>query len=411
MAKRKEEKIDYCPQVTSRIILNEIQKDLKKTKNSNTNILLSPLSFHAVLNMMAAGATGDTLYQMLRFLGVRDINDLSSKFLNMATVIENNSNGGPDLSFLNGMWVAHTHEIRDSFKHLTNTLYKIEPKIVDFKLKNEVVEDVNTWAESASRGLIKDILQPKHIRDETTVLLANALYFKGTWKFNEERTRDKDFYLLNGDTISVPFMTGCDNFTYGSFEGYQVTKIPYEFGKKGDNKEFSMFIFLPTEKNGLPSLLEKVDSDPKFFTQKFDLRYVSLNAFYIPKFKFTYTAMKQIIRTMKEMGLTLPFSKECIEITEIVKTEGSFFINRIIQKAFIEVNEKGTEAAAVTVVSDDDMGCSMYDEPPRQKFVADHPFLFMVREDVSNLVLFTGAVLNPSNDHSDNNSSSDSDDN
>ncbi|KAG5613154.1 hypothetical protein H5410_024435 [Solanum commersonii] len=360
--------------------------------------------------MTAVGARGDTLDQMLRFLDVRDINDLNSKFLNMATVIESNSNGGPDLSFLNGMWVAHTHEIRDSFKHLATTLYKIEPKIVDFKLKQAVVKDVNTWAESASKGLIKDILKPNNIRDTTKVLLANALYFKGTWNFDEERTIDKDFYLLNGDKISVPFMTGCDNFTYGSFEGYQVAKIPYEIGKNGDNKDFSMSIFLPNEKDGLPSLLEKVNSDPKFFTRKFNLWSASLDAFYIPKFKFTYTAMKQVVRTMKEMGLTLPFSKECREITEIVKPDGPFFVNGIIQKAFIEVNEKGTEAAAVTVLSDDDMGCSMY-EAPRPRFVADHPFLFMVREEVSRLVLFTGAVLNPSNDHSDAISSSDSDDN
>lgn len=135
MAKRKAEKIDYCPQLTSRIILKEIQKELENTKNSNTNFLLSPLSFHAVLNMTAAGAKGDTLNQMLRFLGVRDSSDLSSKYLNMANVIERNSNGGPDLSFLNGMWVAHTHEIRESFKHLASTLYQIEPKVVDFKLK------------------------------------------------------------------------------------------------------------------------------------------------------------------------------------------------------------------------------------------------------------------------------------
>ncbi|TMW88482.1 hypothetical protein EJD97_018513 [Solanum chilense] len=389
MAKRKEEKIDCCPQVTSRIILKEIQKEFKKTKNSNTNILLSPLSFHAVLNMTAVGATGDTLDQMLRFLGVRDINDLNSKFLNMIHVIESHSNGGPDLSFVNGMWVAHTHEIRDSFKHLANTLYKIQPKIVDFKLREEVAEDVNIWAESASRGLIKDILKPKHITNDTTVLLANALYFKGRWDFDEERTIDREFYLLNGDMISVPFMTGCDNFTYGSFEGYQVAKIPYEIGKNGDNKD--------------------VNSDPKFFTQKFNLWSESLDAFYIPKFKFTYTAMKQIIRTMGEMGLTLPFDKHCMELTEIVKPEGPFFVNRIIQKAFIEVNEKGTEAAVVTVVSDDDMGCSLY-EVPSPRFVADHPFLFMVREEVSRLVLFTGAVLNPSIDHSDANSSSDSDD-
>lgn len=169
------------------------------------------------------------------------------------------------------------------------------------------------------------------------------------------------------------------------------------------------FIFLPNEKKGLPTLLEKANSDPKFFTQTFNLRSELLDAFYIPKFKFTYTAMKQIIRTMEDMGLTLPFSPKCEEITGIVSPQGPFFVSRIIQKAFIEVNEKGTKAAAVTVVCDDDMGCSMYEEPPRPSFVADHPFLFMVREDVSKLVLFTGAVLDPSQEGSDIDDSSDDD--
>ncbi|KAM3237280.1 hypothetical protein P3S67_011702 [Capsicum chacoense] len=232
MAKQIEEKVDSCELVTSRIILKEIQKEVKKTKNASTNILLSPLSLHAVMNMMPAGATGDTLNQMLQFLGCRDIAELNSKFANMAAVLSSNSNGGPDLSFLNGMWVAHTHQLRDSFKELAISLYKIEPKVVDFKLKEEVVKDVNTWAESASRGLIKDILKPDHIKEETKVLLANALYFKGTWKFDEKYTTDKYFHLLNGDKISVPFMTVCNEFTYGSFKGCQVVKIPYDIGKE-----------------------------------------------------------------------------------------------------------------------------------------------------------------------------------
>ncbi|MCD7460516.1 hypothetical protein HAX54_043682 [Datura stramonium] len=222
--------------------------------------------------MTAAGARGDTLNQMLQFLGVSDIDDLNSKFLNMTSVLGSNINGGPDLSFLNGIWVAHTHQIRDSFKELADTVYKAVPKVVDLKLKVE-----------------------------------------------------------------------------------------------------------------------------------------SLDAFYIPKFKFSYTAMTQVVRTMMEMGLTLPFDRKCRAITEIVEPHRPFFVNGIIQKTFIEVNEKGTEAAAVTVLSDDNMGFSMYDLP---RFEADHPFMFMVREEVSRLVLFTGPVLNPSTDHvSDNEyrSSSDSD--
>ncbi|KAF3648707.1 hypothetical protein T459_13112 [Capsicum annuum] len=260
MANQEEEKVDSCALVNSRIILKQIQN----TKNANTNILLSPLSFHAVLSMTAAGATGHTLNQMIQFLGVSDINELNSKFANMADVIDSNGNGGPDLSFLNGI----------------------------------------------------------------------------------------------------------------SFEGYQVAKIPYDIGKKDDKKEFSMFIFLPNEKDGLPSLFEKVNSDPKFFTQNFRLRREPLDAFYTPKFKFSYTAMKQVIKTMREMGLTLRFDKKCEEITKIMEPHGPFFINRILQKAFIEVNEKGTVAAAVTEEFDDDLGFPMCELP---RFVADHPFLFMIR--------------------------------
>ncbi|PHT51151.1 hypothetical protein CQW23_10898 [Capsicum baccatum] len=343
MANQEEEKVDSCALVNSRIILKQIQN----AKNANTNILLSPLSFHAVLSMTAAGATGHTLNQMLQFLGVSDINELNSKFANMADVIDSNGNGGPDLSFLNGMWVAHTHQLRDSYKDLANAVYKTEPKVVDFKRKEEVVEEVNAWAESASRGLITEILKPKHI----TVILK-----------------------VHGNLM----------------KSYQVAKIPYDIGKKDDKKEFSMFIFLPNEKDELPSLLEKVNSDPKFFTQNFRLRREPLDAFYIPKFKFSYTAMKQVIRTMREMGLTLPFDKKCEEITKIMEPHGPFFINRILQKAFIEVNEKGTVAAAVTEEFDDDLGFPMCELP---RFVADHPFLFMIREEVSRMVLFTGAVL------------------
>ncbi|XP_016570759.1 serpin-Z3-like [Capsicum annuum] len=171
-------------------------------------------------------------------------------------------------------------------------------------------------------------------------------------------------------------MTGCYDYTYRSFEGYQVAKIPYDIGKKDDKKEFSMFIFLPNEKDGLPSLFKKVNSDPKFFTQNFRLRREPLDAFYTPKFKFSYTAMKQVIKTMREMGLTLRFDKKCEEITKIMEPHGPFFINRILQKAFIEVNEKGTVAAAVTEEFDDDLGFPMCELP---RFVADHPFLFMIR--------------------------------
>ncbi|XP_009761620.1 serpin-ZX-like isoform X2 [Nicotiana sylvestris] len=160
--------------------------------------------------MTAAGATGDTLNQMLQFLGVRNIDDLNSNFLKMAAVFESNSerdSNCPDLSFVSGIWVSYTHELKDSFKELVNTLYKTEAKSVDFQRKEEVVKEANLWASVASKGLIAEVLKTEYLNQYTTILFANALYFKGTWKeiFDEQQTRNKDFYLLNGDKISVPF--------------------------------------------------------------------------------------------------------------------------------------------------------------------------------------------------------------
>ncbi|XP_019244628.1 PREDICTED: serpin-ZX-like isoform X2 [Nicotiana attenuata] len=133
MAEGKEEKIDSCAQVAGRILLKEVIK--KSDKYEYINILLSPLSFHAVLSMTAAGATGDTLTQMLQFLGVRNIDDLNSNFLKMAAVFESNSerdSNCPDLSFVSGMWVSCTHELKDSFKELVNTLYKLRLNLLIF---------------------------------------------------------------------------------------------------------------------------------------------------------------------------------------------------------------------------------------------------------------------------------------
>ncbi|OIT00546.1 PREDICTED: serpin-ZXA-like [Nicotiana attenuata] len=188
-------------------------------------------------------------------------------------------------------------------------------------------------------------------------------------------------------------MTGCHNYLYGSFESYQAVKIPYEKGKD-DKKDFSMYFFLPNERDGLPSLLKKVNSDSNFFTQDFELWKETLDAFYIPKFKFSFTT-EEGKKTMQEMGMTLPFDMTCMDLTEVVENKNVYlYVSMIIQKAFVEIDEKGTEAAAVTFESEDELGCCLYQSPPK-KFVADHPFLFMIREETTRSLLFTGAVVNP----------------
>ncbi|XP_075077169.1 serpin-Z10-like [Nicotiana tabacum] len=404
MEKQKEQKKDFCAQVTGELMLKEIQKGFNAE-----NIVLSPLSYTVVLNMTAAEATGPTLKQMLEYLAVEKIDYLNTKFLDMAAIATTNSDGGPDVCFLSALWVEQQLRLKKSYQELVKNVYKTRAKSVDFEKKgyhdniislpggilHKNMRRSNAWAKSATKGLIDQVLKPKHIKEDTKLLLGNALHFKGTWKDNfiERLTQNKDFYLLNGDKVSVPFMTGCHNYLYGSFESYQAVKISYEKGKD-DKKDFSMYFFLPNERDGLPSLLKKVNSDSNFFTQDFELWKETLDAFCIPKFKFSFTT-EEGEKAMQEMGMTLPFEKTCKDLTEVVENKNvSLYVSMIIQKAFVEIDEKCTEAAVVTFESEDDLGCCLYQSPPK-KFVADQSFLFMIREEITRSVLFTGAVLNP----------------
>ncbi|KAL3520742.1 hypothetical protein ACH5RR_018891 [Cinchona calisaya] len=173
---------------------------------------------------------------------------------------------------------------------------------------DEVVKDVNSWAKLQTNGLIKRVLQPADIHPLTALVLGNALYFKGCWKdeFNPTWTKKRKFYLLNGDKISIPFMTTSQSYLYGSFENFKVLDIPYQSGRKnkkrrfsmqipdqsghrGDHKQFSMQFLLPNEKDGLQNLLEKLNADSSgFFNQlHFHLKKADLDEFWIPKFKFS----------------------------------------------------------------------------------------------------------------------------
>ncbi|KAJ4828564.1 hypothetical protein Tsubulata_020291 [Turnera subulata] len=209
------------------------------------------------------------------------------------------------------------------------------------------------------------------------------------------------FHLLDGGTIWVPFLFGNHRYEYyGSFETFKVLRLPYGTGNDVD-KRFSMYIFLPNRSNGLQDMIQEFNSDPGLFHKRTKLEKVDIAWLRIPKFKFSNTFT--LSETMKELGLTLPFQMGGgptgmvdWELVNCPNAQYMLKISFIIQKSFIEVNEDGTEAAACDE-SDDDMGYFL-EELPKPKplhFVADHPFMFMIKEDMSDTVFFTGAVLNP----------------
>ncbi|KAL6982834.1 hypothetical protein U1Q18_016227 [Sarracenia purpurea var. burkii] len=378
-------------------VLWSIAKQVVTDEAKDSNLLFSPLSIHLVLSLLAAGSKGPTRDQLLSFLkskSVDDLNSLSSQFITLVLADAKRS-GGPRLSFANGVWIDQSLPLKPSFKHVVDTVYKSASHHVDFQTKAvEVTNEVNSWVEKETNGLIKELLPSGSVDSSTSLILANALYYKGEWneKFDTSNTKKHDFHLLNGRSVQVPFMTSMNKQLVRAFNGFKVLGLPYKHGE--DNRRFSIYFFLPDAKDGLPALREKVCSESMFLDDHLPYEKVEMGDFRVPKFRISFRF--EASKVLKGLGLILPFSSE--GLTEMVDSPvgREFYVSGIFYKSFIEVNEEGTEAAAAC-------GCRMrVKASPRTNkkenkidFVADHPFLFIIREDMTNVVLFIGHLLNP----------------
>ncbi|KAJ7971128.1 Serpin-ZX like [Quillaja saponaria] len=397
--------MEPCPPKTSTASLNTnfclqlAYKVLKKEIENGSNFVSSPLSIHVMLSLIAAGSTGHTLKQLLSFLGsesIHNLNLLSSEVISRIRLEDESGRGsvtgGPLLSFVNGSWVDQSFGLKPSFEEVVRHVYKGQAKEVDFITKSdEVTHEVNSWVENATNGLIKDLLPSGCLDSDTRLVLANALYFKGSWdrRFDPSKTENKDFHLLTGQTVQVPFMT-CkkyEKYGYKSFDSFKILQIPYQ--SVHDQQKFSMYFFLPHEKDGLLNLLRKFNSKPAILNQDFGLWSEKIPNFWIPRFKFSFEF--EASEKMKELGLILPFKHgELTEVSDSFERD-KLYVSKIFHKACIEVNEEGTESAASSAAT----WILFCATDPVPSFVADHPFMFIIREETSKFVFFIGSVLNP----------------
>ncbi|KAF5806123.1 putative Serpin family protein [Helianthus annuus] len=359
------------------------------------NVVFSPLSIQVALSVLSAGCKGETLDQLLAFLKVDTTDDLNSLYSDLVSSVlaDGSPSGGPKLSSVNAIWVGENFSLKPCFKQVVDTVYRAACKQVDFQKAEEVADEVNSWAKEQTHDLIKEVITDKQVTDDTMLILTNAIYFKGTWRqqFETSLTEEGDFHLLNGNKVKVPFMTNYENQFVHEYDDFKVLGLPYSQGP--DKRKFTMYFYLSDAKDGLPSLIKKIGSIPNFFDHHIPREKVRVGEFFIPKFKIEFGF--EASDMLKKLGLKLPFEFGS-RITEIVDSP-NLYVSSVIHKSVVEVNEEGTEAAAVTVVTLG-TGC------PRRKimikdwvdFVADHPFLFVIREDVTGVVLFMGQVIHPS---------------
>ncbi|XP_066361491.1 serpin-ZXA-like [Miscanthus floridulus] len=362
-----------------------------------SNAAFSPLSLHIALSLLAAGAGGATRDQLAATLGgggapsgaAEGLHALAEQVVQLV-LADGSGAGGPRVAFADGVFVDASLKLKPAFEEVAVGKYRADTQSVDFQKKAaEAAGQVNSWVEKITSGLIKEILPPGSVDHTTRLVLGNALYFKGAWteKFDASKTKDSEFHLLDGSSVQAPFMSSTEKQYIVSYNNLKVLKLPYQQG--GDKRQFSMYILLPDAKDGIWSLAEKLSSEPEFLEKHIPMQKVPVGQFKVPKFKISFGF--EASKLLKGLGLQLPFSAEA-DLSELVDSpEGrNLSVSSIFHKSFVEVNEEGTEAAAASAAT---VVLRSFTMP--QDFVADHPFLFLIREDLTGVVLFVGHVVNP----------------
>ncbi len=353
--------------------------------DENHNLVISPFSISTAMAMAYGGADGETKNQMSESLFFDpDMDIFHKEFSDHVSMIENLA--GEDLKFniANGMWVQYDYPLLNSYIETIKENYGSVLHEADFKdaLEKER-EEINKWVEEKTEQKIKELIQEGVLCDDTQMVIVNAIYFLSKWlhEFEEELTKKREFYPEASHAVEAEFMEEEAYYKYYEDEYAQVIEIPYS----GEN--FSMLLMLPRENMGLSDFESRLDSEIyDNYIGSLERSKVNL---YLPKFKMRFHANLEDI--MKRMGMPLAFSDRA-DFTGMT-AEDDLKIDRVIHQSFIEVDEKGTEAAASTAVTMIRKTAMPDDE--KITFRADRPFNFFIKDNVSNTILFMGRVINP----------------
>jgi serpin B len=368
--------------------INKFSFDLYKKlkdKNKEENLLYSPASISITLAMTYAGASGNTEKQMANVLNFT----LPQHRIHLAysKLIENlKSNKDYELNIANALWLQKDYKYLQEFLNIMEKYYKGGFNEVDYKTNPEGARrKINDWVSRETKGKIKDILNPGDIKEYTRFVLTNAIYFKGKWQteFDKKSTKDEDFYLINGQKTKVKMMYQNNIFNYYENDDLQLLEIPYKGNK------ISMVIILP--KVGKFKTVENMMDEKKLQEWMKSARKKEVVT-YIPRFKFTQRF--ELSENLFEMGMEDAFDEDKVDFSGI-SGEKDLYIRNVIHKAFVEVNEEGTEAAAATAVGGW-LIISLHQEQVLPIiFNADHPFIFLIRDKETGSILFMGRVMDP----------------
>lgn len=355
-------------------------------RQASENLFFSPYSISNALAMTYAGARGQTATEMAQVLHFQLApNRLHPAFAQLITALEADNGSPYQLAIANRLWGQQNEAFLPEFLNLTERYYNAPLQQLDFINATENARlTINSWVEQKTQNKIQNLLPEGTVDSLTRLVLTNAIYFKGNWlvPFDESQTQNQPFYLSSGETIEVPMMHQMEYWNYAHLDGLQVLELPYQ------GETLSMVILVPEEPDGLAALEQQLTPDhlqqwlvaAEEYPMMMDGAPVSI---WLPKFKLTSTL--ELEDTLSAMGMPQAFSDADFSG---MNGQKDLAISQVIHKAFVEVNEQGTEAAAATAVVAITRGGT-------QNCRIDRPFIFLIRDRESESILFLGRVVNP----------------
>jgi serine protease inhibitor len=353
-------------------------KLFRKLSGTKDNLFFSPYSISSALAMTYSGARGNTAIEMNKCMDfLLEQAQLHPAFKNLKLKLEANAaRSGQKLTIANGLCLTGGN-VDNKFKDLLVKNYGAE-------LFKGDVQKINNWVKSKTQGKIKKILET--LGPNSVCVLLNAIYFKGTWasEFDEKSTHKAPFKLNDNKEVKVSLMYQKSKFKTLNKKDFQIAELPYK------GKLSSMIILLPRKTDGLAQLEKQLSAENlKTWLSELGKSYACETKLYLPKFKLETSY--NLVGPCKALGMNDAFDANQADFSGMGWPKGELWISQIKHKAFVEVNEEGTEAAAATAVVMETKSIRRY-----PVFRADHPFLFLIVDKTNNAITFMGKVVNPS---------------
>lgn len=362
-----------------------------KLTKSDSNVVFSPFSTALSLALTYAGASGDTAKEMKDVLSLSlEDSKLHETYLYLLQNLNCQENAAYEFKTVNALWAEQSYKFSKDFIKLANDKY-IAPSVnVSFVTATEQVrKHINEWVFKATGEHIKEILPSDSITNVTRLVLTNAIYFKATWlkEFVPGETKDGDFWAKGSEKVTASFMRQKDSYNYAEIDAFKAIEIPYLARDKTVASRFSFIALLPNEKTGIAALEASLTSE------KIEKIFGSLKPtgiiLSLPKFKID--SPFELSKSLTDLGMKTAFSDEADFSGMTEEKKKDLYLANVQHQTSFDIHEKGSEASSATAI----VANYKSSMPSYIDVAIDHPFLFLVKDKVTGMILFLGKVADP----------------